>query len=427
MKQIISSRQSQGFLPLAVSMMTCLIVLINVSFKIISLGGMVFAANSLIGPLIASLFLVALNTCTFKEQRHLLNLCLITLYLFCVGVYVLVNLPASEYMHDSPVYQIIFEEIPKKFFATTLSFALSFYLPHLLFFSKTNSERCTPKNSLLLFLLGGLSFFCVDFYFLFSGPHAHSFKQVFIDSLMIASLLVLLIGVIYLAFFLEFNQFFKNSSLSDQSEGFFPTYQYFLCIAVAVMLISLACEYRIVSINKDHILSASCIFFPIPIIISSIIGEYWGYRPNIKLALTMVVAQLTFDLFLMGLVTLPSPPFFNLNPFYSYIMPRRLTAGGLTLFITFFSNAWLIQYLKDPKWGINRPLRLLIANVCANSLLCLVDYSLLYGGIYPYEQIFNLVMNVWQYKLIMTIVLLPFVLWVCKSLERKEALIWQSE
>lgn len=427
MKLLRAFHHTSGFLPLAVSMITCLIVLINVSFKIIALGGMVFSASSIICPLVATFFLVALTTSSFKEQRHLLNLCLVTLYLFCIGVYVLVNLPASEYMHDSPVYQIIFEDIPKKFFATTISFAISFYLPHLLFYSQTTGVSSSPKQSLLLFLLGGLSFFCLDFYFLFSGPHAHSFKQVFLDSLMIASLFLSLVGVVYLAFFLESRQMINTQSDLSVMDSSFPAYEYFLSIAVAVMLISLACEYRIVSISKDHILSASSIFFPLTIMISSVIGEFWGYRASIKMAFIMVLAQLIFDLFLMGFVSLPSPPFFNLNPFYSYIMPRRLTAGALTLFVTFYSNARLLHYLKDEKWGINRPLRFLVANICANSLLCMVDYSLLYGGIYPYEQIFNLAINVWQYKLFISISCLPVVLWVCKALEKKENLVFQSE
>lgn len=108
MNQSLSPQQSPGFLFIAVSLITCLILLINVSFKIILLGGLVFAINSLICPLIAALFLFALRNCTFKEQRHLLNICLMTLYMFCIGVYVLVNLPAAEYMHDNPGAMIEF-------------------------------------------------------------------------------------------------------------------------------------------------------------------------------------------------------------------------------------------------------------------------------------------------------------------------------
>ncbi|HEL8444733.1 TPA: VUT family protein, partial [Legionella pneumophila] len=371
--------------------------------------------------------LFALRNCTFKEQRHLLNICLMTLYMFCIGVYVLVNLPAAEYMHDNPAYQVIFEEIPKKFFATTIAFALSFYLPHLLFCTKNDRVLSTPKQCVLLALLGGVSFFCLDFYLLFSAPHAHSFKQIFIDSFMISSLLLLIIGVVYLTFLLNDKQH-KSKALIETTElTLFPIYQYLICFAVTVMLVCLACEYRIIAINKDLVLSASCIFFPITIIISSIVGELWGYQANLKLALALLAAQFIFDMLLMGSVALPSPPFFNLNPFYHYIMPRRLSAASLSLFVTFLGNAMLLHYLKYSKWKINRSLRILIANISVNSLLCLVDYSLLYGGIYPYEQIINLAVSVWQYKLLTALIALPVILWMCKILERNYSLVVQTE
>lgn len=172
MNQSFTSQHSSGFLALMVSMITCLILLINVSFKIILLQNLVFASSSLLCPLMAGLYLLVLRTCTFQEQRHILNSSLITLYLFCIGVYILVNLPASEYMHDNPVYQIIFDDIPKKFFATTIAFSLSFYVPHLLFCSKKRASFLTPRYCVSLALPGGLCFFGLDFYLLFSAPHA---------------------------------------------------------------------------------------------------------------------------------------------------------------------------------------------------------------------------------------------------------------
>jgi hypothetical protein len=426
MNQSLSLQQSSHsshFLLVTVSMVTCLILLINVSFKIIILQGLVFAVSSLLCPLSAALYLLTLRKCSFKEQRHVLNISLMTLYTFCIGVYILVNLPAAEYMLDNPVYQIIFEDIPKKFFATTISFTLSFYLPHLLFCSK-NSVLSSPKQCMLLALLGGLSFFCMDFFLLFSDPHAHSFRQIFLDSLMVASLLLLVIGLSYLTYLLSNKQNKTVVLKLNSGDGLFPLYHYLICFAVAVMLMCIACEYRIVAFSKDSILAASCIFFPITMIISTLIGELWGYHANLKLALVLISAQFIFDAFLMGIVALPSPPFFNLNPFYNYIVPRRLPASSLSLFVTFLSNAILLHYLKYSKWKLHRSLRIFIANICASSLLCLVDYSLLFGGVYPYDQIINLVANVWQYKLLMTLISLPLILWFYQRLKKNNTREW---
>ncbi|KTD00590.1 VUT family protein [Fluoribacter gormanii] len=425
MNQSLPSQRSRCFLFLTVSVITSLILLINVSFKIILIDGLIFSVNCLIAPLIAGLYLLALRNCTIKEHRHLLNISLMALYVFCIGVYVLIHLPAAEYMHDNPVYQIIFEDIPRKFFATTISFALSFYLPHLLFYPKSSKMLPSPKQCMLLAILGGISFFGLDFFLLFSGVHLQSFKQIFIDSFMIASLILLLIGVFYLTFLLKCPRSFFNPV--HGKEGL-PLYHYFICVAIVIMLICLACEYRIVTIiNKYMVLSASSLFFPITLMISTILGELWGYRVNLKLCLILIATQFTFDVLLIGLVALPSPTFFNLNPFYNYIMLQRLPTASVALFVAFISNALLLHYLKYCKWNLHRPLRILIANFCSNSLLCLIDYSLLFGGIYPYDQVIDLVVNVWHYKLLMTLILLPFILWFCTHMEKNKALTLQYD
>lgn len=146
MNHSLPSQRSCCFLFLSVGLITSLILLINVSFKIVLIEGLMFSVTCLICPLIAGLYLSVLRNCTIKEQRHLLNISLLTLYVFCIGVYILINLPAAEYMHNNPVYQIIFEDIPKKFFATTIAFALSFYLPHLMFYPKTK-RCCLPRSN----------------------------------------------------------------------------------------------------------------------------------------------------------------------------------------------------------------------------------------------------------------------------------------
>lgn len=415
MNQTLPSQQSSEFLFLTVSVIICLTLLINVSFKIILLHGMMFSITSFICPLTATLYLVALRKCTIKEQRHLLNISLMTLYVFCIGVYVLINLPASEYMHNNPVYQIIFDDIPKKFFAVTIAFALSFYLPHLLFCNKS-SKILSSRQCMLLALLGGLSFFNLNFLLLFSETHIPNLKQIMIDSTMIASLWLLIAGAFYLVVVLKYP---NNAFVFEQDKEAFPLCYYLICFAIVIMLMCLACEYRIVTFIGQHgILAASALFFPISIIISTLIGEIWGYRVNLKLCLVIMATQFIFDTLLMGIVTLPSPAFFNLNPFYSYLMLRRLPATFLTLFATFISNAMLLHYLKQRK--LQRPLRILIANICANSLLCLIDYSLLFGGIYSYDQIINLVVNVWRYKLFMTLLSLPLILKFCSSLEKNK-------
>ena len=417
MNQATATQQSPGFLALTLSVIVCLALLINASFKIIQLHGMMFSVHSMLCPLIAGFYLLALLKCSIREQRHLLNISLMSLYAFCIGVYILVNLPAAEYMHDNPVYQIIFDDIPKKFFAVTISFTFSFYLPHLLFFSKSNNTRLSPIQSALLALSGGFSFFFLSFILLFSGSYIHNFHHILVDSMTVTVVILLIISI--LLFLISRCYPFHPPPIASDKKGV-PLYPYLVCFASVIMLICLACEYHLVAfIDQNWVLSASALFFPMTLIISTIIGERWGYPMQMKFSLSLITTQFVFDALLMGIISLPSPDLYNLNPFYNYIMFRRLPAASLALFATFMSNAMLLHYLKQ--LNMKRPLRILIATVCANSLLCFIDYGLLFGGIYPYDQIINLVANVWHYKLFITLISLPFILKYCRYLEHSSS------
>lgn len=411
--------QARSYLPLTVCMMTCLILLINVSFKIILMQGMVFTASSIICPLAAIIYMVILKECSLVQQRHVIHQSLLTLYLFSIGIYLLVNLPAVEYMHDSPAYQIVFEDIPRKFFASTLAFGLSFYLPHLLCCARRKEVLISPKKRLLLALFGGFFFFTIDFFLLFSEPHSHSFGHIYLDSLLVATCMLFTAGVIYLCclLFIRRIKWSYNASISSYLSS--SLYNYLVGFAVIIILICLSCEYRLVSFSNGWTFAASGFLLPVALGISNLISELYGYKANLRFMTLLILAELIFEFLLMGIVSLPSPEFFNLNPFYSFIMPRRIPATTLSLVVTFFSNTLLLEFLKKTSLGSNRSWRILLANITATSLLCLVNYSLLFGGIYPYEQIFNLAISGWFFGLVITLISLPLILWLYNQLNKQ--------
>lgn len=404
--------QTRSYLTFTVGIMICLILLINVSFKIIALQGLVFTAGSVLCPLVAILYLWVLQAFDPQQQRHILNQSLLALYLFSIGIYLLVNLPAAEYLRDNPAYQIVFDNIPKKFFAATLAFGLSFYLPHLFFYTTKTKALFSQKKCLFLAIIGGLAFFSLDFFLLFADPKVYQFKQMYFDSLLISSAILFLGGVIYLLWPLSFKALGLILSPSKAPYLASPFYHYLVAFAVTILLICLACEYRLISFSNGWTLAASGLLFPLTIMVSNLIAELYGYRANLRFTLVLVLSQLVFDLLLMGTVALPSPEFFNLNPFYSSIMPRRILAGTLALFVTFICNAFLLEKLKNNTLCQHRGWRIVIANVLSSSLLCLISYGLLFGGIYPYEQIFSLLVNAWTYKIMFTLLSLPLVLWL---------------
>lgn len=404
-------------LPLALTlgMVLCLVLLINVSFKVIAVKGLLFTASSILCPLVAAVYLLVLKNCNYAEQRQVLNQSLLALYLFSFLIFVLVHLPASPYMLDQSAYQIVFEDIPRKFFAATLAFGLSIYLPHCIFWNKAKSYVLQAHKQMLLAFFGGLSFFTLDFLLLFADPDFGEARLIYVGSF------IIVLGLMFLACLLFKLAQKKGFSAKNvvKNKLFYTYYPYLVCFSVVVFLICQSCEYRLVSLG-DYSLVASGIFFPLCIMVSNLIGEVYGWRANLQYTLIFILTELLFDGILIIIIFLPSPDFLNLNPFYSFIMPRRILATSLSLLIAFFANSFLLEELKKTAYGKHRAVRIVIANLIVNSVLCLVNYAILFSGLYAYDQIVNLVFNGWFYKCIVAVLSLPLLLRLYELLSQQQ-------
>ncbi|WP_165482688.1 VUT family protein [Legionella gresilensis] len=419
MNLIATPFYDRRFMSLTLAIVICLILLINVSFKIIVIHGLFFTANSILCSLIAGLYLLVLKNYSLMQQRQVLNQSLLALYLFSIGVYLLLNLPSIGNIRNTIAYQIVFEEIPRKFFSSTIAFGISFYLPHLLISSRYPHIFNSPRKCMLLALLGGYAFFSIDFLLLFSEPYTKNFGLIYMDSLLITASILLLIGISFLTYLLTLH----NSKNFTKPDYFFNHYYHYLTgLAVIVLLICFACEYRLISFGDHWIIAANGILFPFTMLISSLVGELFGYRANLYLIFIMILAELVFDLLFLSTILLPSPDFFNLNPYYSFIMPKRIPLVTLAILIAFSSNAFLLEKFNKNNYITSRFIRILTASILANTLLCIINYTILLAGIYPYEELFNLSLSGWIYKFIVTVLSLPFVIYLYNKLQKKQKL-----
>lgn len=404
--------QARNYLFFSVAMITCISLLITVSYKIIVVHGFFFIANSMLCPVIAGLFLIILKECNLSEQKQVLHQALLALYLFSIGVYILVNLPTLDSMRANIAYKVFFEDIPRKFFSATLSFILAFYLPLFCIIKKNAHVLQKEKNCLLLILLSGCLFFTFNFLLLFSDPMPQNFLQLYLNSLLVVMVLLLVISLVCVLFYFKKLQFpvipNKNVPLCYHS----VLYQYMVSFSVIILLICLACEYRLISFGQVWIIVASGILFPLDMMVSNLVGELYGYKANLRIIGILLFSELLFNIILTLVMMLPSPDFFDLNLVYSEINPRRIPAATLALILAMGGNAFLLEKFKHTWLGRNRSLRIFTANIISNSLLCFVNYSILFVRIYPYDLIIHLVISSWIYKFLVTLISLPIILWL---------------
>ncbi|MCA0403233.1 MAG: VUT family protein [Proteobacteria bacterium] len=411
-----------SYLSLSVAMLVCLILLLCLSLKIVVVQGVIFTASSVFIAITAACYFTVLRKCNFTEQRHLLNQSLLALYLFSIGLYFLMSVSTIETSHENSAYQIVFEGIARKFFAAAISFALSFYLPHILFCNPRGNSPLSYMKCLTLSLLGGFSFFSLDYFFLFYTMELPEFYGIYFDSLLAFIFIYLLARICYhsLSYIKGFDRFLSSSE-PDKIYLTNPFYQYLVIFSVIILLICLSCEYRLISISNGWLFATSGLLFPLAMFASNLISELYGYRANLRLAAILIISQICFDLFLIKIVSLPTPQSMDFSSLHYSSVVMRLPAGALALFVTFVGNAILLENLKYTRLGIKQGLRIIIANFFSTSVLCLVNYSLLYGGVYPHQQISSLAFNTWFYKFSFILAALPLTLWIYHFLKKNSS------
>ncbi|KTC97300.1 hypothetical protein Lgee_1961 [Legionella geestiana] len=146
-------------------LITILSLLLVTSFKCVQVHGAIFTASSLLTPVLTWLYWRVLVSFTPETQRHVLNVSLMGLYLFSIGLYVVLNLPAAEALRDPLAHQIVFEDVPRQFFATTVAFGLGCYLPGLFLTRLQALEGVRPEVKLLSALIRWGGLFRAEFYF----------------------------------------------------------------------------------------------------------------------------------------------------------------------------------------------------------------------------------------------------------------------
>ncbi|MCC5791414.1 MAG: VUT family protein [Legionellaceae bacterium] len=387
---------------LAILQSTVLAFLISFSSIIVEVKGLALSISSLFVPLISGLYLIIARNYSHRLQVHYLNIGLLCLYLFPLSVYLLISLPGTSLLRTHNIYQILFNNLPHKFFATTLAYLMSFYVP-LLVMKYVEPYWPLLQQSAIRALGGGLCFFVLQSVLL-SPELSHSQHSV-IPSL--GLVILLLLGLSGASRRLPYHNQQQHSVLPD----------YLANSSLIILLACIACEYRLMRFDEHYLLTASGILFPFALLFFNVFSECYRRKDTAILILFIVSAPLLFDSLSLMLMASSESRYAVLEGWYQLFMPRRMAAETLALLLALLANlafSNLTQPLLSARLG---SVRLYFANTLSNTVLCISNYFLLYGGIFAYDEIWGLVINNWCYKMLLCLLLLPLTCLIIRYLK----------
>ncbi|QBS12428.1 VUT family protein [Legionella geestiana] len=385
-------------------LITILSLLLVTSFKCVQVHGAIFTASSLLTPVLTWLYWRVLVSFTPETQRHVLNVSLMGLYLFSIGLYVVLNLPAAEALRDPLAHQIVFEDVPRQFFATTVAFGLGCYLPGLFLTRLQALEGVRPEVKLLSALIGGAAFFALNFISLFSELHEALSAALFPISAAVVGVLLLVGGFCT-------RQCLRRTRYSPRrlTPRAIPRL-YLEGFAASLLLVCFIGEYRLVAFGAGGIMPASIVLLPFILFATNLIHERWGESANRHMVFYLVAVIVWFGSAVLMLIAMPSPMHDTADSLYITVMPRRIPVSIVAFGILFYVNARLLAVLRRlPRFG--QPWsRILLANALAALFAGVVNHYLLTPAIFSDAQMHQLSRDSLTYLMLMG---LPCLLVLC--------------
>lgn len=194
-------------------------------------------------------------------------------------------------------------------------------------------------------------------------------------------------------------------------------------LMITIQLICVVLAYKVIIIY-GYSFSASGVIYPVCFLISGVLTETYGYQLSGRIIWTQLLCQALFILLINLFIFIPSPVNVNnVNLLYISLFKNLwhvLIASTLSVLASYFLNDFIMSKLKIYYGGKLFFIRFFISTAIATGLLVSIAYPINLHGIYPFNEIIQIALNTWIYKMIIGVLLFPFAVIFTKFIKRFE-------
>lgn len=202
------------------------------------------------------------------------------------------------------------------------------------------------------------------------------------------------------------------------------TYKYyglFVGLNVTIMITCDTLVYKTIDIFQLKI-TASGIIFSLAFIFSTLITEVYGYKLAARSIWIMMICQTVYVLLLNIICHIDSDNnSFSKSYYIIYNDLWRVMIGTwISVPVSYFLNGIIISRMKIIFSGRCFFVRYLMASVCTHGSLLLTSYPISLSNKYSLRTLAIIIMTTWGYKIIMSIILLPFAIYLVHQIKKIE-------
>ncbi|SMG61905.1 VUT family protein [Cedecea sp. NFIX57] len=201
----------------------------------------------------------------------------------------------------------------------------------------------------------------------------------------------------------------------------FKLYGFFVGLLVTIMITCDTLVYKVYSVYGLKI-TASGVIFSLCFLISTILTEVYGYKLSVRSIWIMVICQ-TFYVVALNLSSIIQMDYNEISQRY-YLMYhdfwRVMIGTWISVPVSYFINGVFISKMKILFSGRLFIIRYTLGAIITQGALLLTAYPISLSGKYKLNELINIILTTWSYKVIISIALLPLAIMLAAFVKRIE-------
>jgi len=192
-------------------------------------------------------------------------------------------------------------------------------------------------------------------------------------------------------------------------------------LAVTIMITCDTLVYKVFDIYQLKI-TASGIIFSLCFLISTILAEVYGYRLAVRTVWIMVFCQ-TIYVILLNICSLIQTDRYPISSHYYALYHefwRVMIGSWISVPVSYFINGFIISKLKIAFYGKLFLIRYIIASMMTQASLLITSYPISLSGKYSLNDLINIIITTWSYKVIISTMLLPVAIYLVALVKKIE-------
>lgn len=198
---------------------------------------------------------------------------------------------------------------------------------------------------------------------------------------------------------------------------------FFMMLFITLFIICDITAFRMTHLFNT-VVPVSGLIIPLVFSLGDLIAEIYGYSISRKLIWNAIICQFIFGFAITLALKFPIPDgdlvANSYNESFQHIIRTDMTSC-LSVSSGMFTNAFLISKFKIWMNGRRFWVRTILSSSISEFVLCFVAYTALYTGLKSANEIWNIILNVWYYKLIFAVIAAPFVSMLAYVLKKIES------